>query len=284
MVYQNQYALAIIQDGKIVPESNGGVTLPYGSEYKIRLKNESRQKSIADIYIDGAIAVKGIIVDEDGTVDVERYIRPGVDLFSSGARFKLARLGNPGVADAGDDQNGLIDVRFYKEKQKLPQPVVTHITTWPQQIVNTWHPPYNVTCQQGQTPMDPGVFQSTCDFLATHGGNKIGKTHDGSAACDGVMYEKERSKVLSTSPIRSGIHTKSARTADGPAATVKGSQSSQRVENVYMEVATDKFDTLSLKLFGVTKITRIDVCPCGHKRRNTEWFCPKCGTKLVEGE
>lgn len=296
MMYQKEYAIAVIQNGKIVPEQNGGVTLPYGSEYQIRLKNKSRQRSIADIYIDGNIACKGLIVDEDGTVDLERYIRPNIDSMTGGPKFKLARLNHPGVADAGDSQNGLLEVRFYKEAVKpKPQHIITTNVPpcQPWAVYNHGMPYYTggwyfssktVTRRGKPVPCscdnsDPGVFSSTCDYLATKGSRKIGEVHE--VHSDYMMCD--RGPTLHTKGILRNAETKiSAQAADGPAATVQGGFSRQSVQNVNIEVDTTKFESLSLKLFGVTRITRMEKCPsCNHKRKNNEKFCPSCGTALV---
>jgi hypothetical protein len=267
MAYKNQHVLAVIQHGKIVPEKDGGVTLPYGSEYQIRLKNKSRQKSIADVYLDGAIAVKGIIIDEDGTVDLERYIRPGLDSLTGGPRFKLARLDHPGVADAGDSQNGLLEVRFYKELEtpRIEKEYISYPCYPP--AYSTWPIPYT------RWPSHPWISSTTTNMSY----DSLGSSNE---ACQ-YDLSMEKDRTLHTKGIKPQSIIRS-KTMDGPAATVQGSHSGQRVQNVSIQVDTTKFETLSLKLFGVTRITRLEKCPkCNHKRKNNERFCPSCGEILV---
>ena len=274
MTYKNQYAVAVIQDGKIVPEQDGGVTLPYGSEYKVRLKNKSRQKSVADVYIDGKIACKGIIVGEDVTVDLERYIRPE-DSVNAGPKFKLARLSHPGVSDANDDQNGLLEVRFYKELPKLPKQEI---------IIRKEYYPYNVPFVPVHPyyPWDKNIVW--CSTNSSDGselmGNNLGTVSE--CSCDTGSRQQANNVVHNKGILRS-VDTKLSmrKTADGPAATVEGSLSNQKFVSEYVEVDTTSCETLTLKLFGVTRVKRLDRCECGHRRKNAEQFCPKCGERLV---
>ena len=267
MVYQNQYAVAVVQDGKIVPEQNGGVTLPYGSEYKIRLKNKSRQKSIADVYLDGKIACKGIILGEDGVVDLERYIRPG-DSWASGAKFKLARLSHPGISDENDDQNGLLEVRFYKE---LVKPKAETI------IIDR---PYPVYPQPWQSPPWPNTIW--CETTNTAGERYFSPQ----PICSDVhVYSNS---VLRSNDLKGGPwntlcskQQEMMKKGDGPAATVQGGLSKQSFTSVSVEIDEKAWTGLYIRLRGVTKVTRLAKCECGHSRRSAEKFCPKCGEQLV---
>lgn len=271
MVYKEEHAIAIIQDGKIVPEKDGVVVLPYGSEYKIRLKNKSRIRSIADIYIDGSIACKGIIVDEDRTVDLERYIKPGDNMFA-GNKFQLARLSHPGVADANDDQNGMVEVRFYKERAK-PKKVE----------VEEHHHHHHHDHGHPWTPWQPYPWKVDVTWSTSHSDSKqyLCQTSMSDSAPSDYMC-CDRSPVHTKGILRSTESKISARSADGPAATVQGGMSTQRFTSESIDIDETKFTALSIQLRGVTKVTRHDKCPgCSRKRKGAERFCPKCGTALI---
>src|SRR5690349_21067594 len=122
-MYRDSYVAALVVDGKIQKESDdGSVLIPFGSEYVLRLKNKLRKRAVADVWIDGKIAVKGVVIDANGTVDLERFVVDGN--LNEGKRFKLARLTDPKVDQPNDSENGNIEVNFYPEKD---EPVVEKI-------------------------------------------------------------------------------------------------------------------------------------------------------------
>ena len=77
-MYRDSYIVALMVGGKIQKESDDGtVLIPFGSEYVIRLKNKLRKRAVADVWLDGRIAAKGIVIDANGTVDLERFVTDG---------------------------------------------------------------------------------------------------------------------------------------------------------------------------------------------------------------
>src|SRR5579863_9129209 len=125
-MYRDSYIVALMVGGKIQKESDDGtVLIPFGSEYVIRLKNKLRKRAVADVWIDGRIASKGIVIDANGTVDLERFVIDGNLL--EGKRFKLARLTDPKVEQPNDSENGTIEVNFYPEKdESVVEKIVSH--------------------------------------------------------------------------------------------------------------------------------------------------------------
>ncbi len=90
-MYRDSYIVALMVGGKIQKESDdGSVLIPFGSEYVIRLKNKLRKRAVADVWLDGRVAAKGIVIEANGTVDLERFVADGN--LTEGKRFKLARL------------------------------------------------------------------------------------------------------------------------------------------------------------------------------------------------
>src|ERR1019366_2755902 len=124
-MYRDSYVLALMVDGKIQKESDdGSVLIPFGSEYVIRLKNKLRKRAVADVWIDGKIACKGIVLNANETVDLERFVTDGN--LTEGKRFKLARLTDPKVDQPNDSENGNIEVNFYPEKDAPVIETVIH--------------------------------------------------------------------------------------------------------------------------------------------------------------
>ena len=123
-MFRDSYVACILVDGKVQKETvDGVVTLPFGTEYSIRLGNKLRKRALADVHIDGRVAVKGIIIPENGKLDLERFVDTNLE---SGNRFKLVPISNAKVEQPDSNENGLVVVNFYAEKDKPEVKVVEH--------------------------------------------------------------------------------------------------------------------------------------------------------------
>lgn len=128
MAYDSQHVLAILHDGSPVREINGKVTLPFHSEYKIRLKNKHPYlRTKARVWIDGRKVsnLGDFILSPGETMDLERFLDESMH---SGRRFKFVPLSDRRVNDPTDHDNGVIKVAFYREVDfvntfKITQPI-----------------------------------------------------------------------------------------------------------------------------------------------------------------
>jgi hypothetical protein len=140
MMHSNDFVICIIVDGVAQQESKGGVvSLPFGSEYKIRLRNKHNRRAVAKVFVDeenvskgGVIVQANDYVDLDGPVDSKR-------------NFKFVSSESPQAVDAGknnqpDDRNGIIRVdwqleREYKQPERVyidrPVPYPVYPPTYP---------------------------------------------------------------------------------------------------------------------------------------------------------
>lgn len=115
MAYQNGFVVSIIHNGHPVRESRGEdglrtCTIPFDSEYKIRLKNISLSTAQVRVYIDGTpvLSQDSLILRCNQTIDLERFV---TDL-DKGRRFKFVPLSHEDVQDPSSRENGLIQVMF----------------------------------------------------------------------------------------------------------------------------------------------------------------------------
>lgn len=120
-MYKDKFVLTIIHNGSPVRESgsrsNRKAAIPFGSEYKIRLKNKNNRSCTASITIDGTPVSNfgDIIINAGGTVDLERFITESLDY---GKKFKFVELNHPNVDDPTKSDNGIIRAEFRLAKQK----------------------------------------------------------------------------------------------------------------------------------------------------------------------
>jgi hypothetical protein len=88
MMYHEKFAAAIKINGQVLRESGDIVTLPFGSEYSIYMKNLNTVKAMVRVYIDSHDVTEGwVIIEPNSTIDLERSIR-GHNL-NEGNRFKF---------------------------------------------------------------------------------------------------------------------------------------------------------------------------------------------------
>lgn len=278
-MFRENYVAVVMQNGKVQPENSDGVcVLPFESEYQVRLKNKSRKRAIADIHIDGRLAVRGVIIEPLGTIDLERF----VDGFSleCGPRFKLVKVSDSRVSQPGDSENGVINVNFYPEKDK-PKVVEEHkivhehchhcsvhcyhgacrdCCPWCRLYKAFWSGP-NIQYTSGNPlPVYGGVFRSMS--CSTGPGDAV------FASNSGDNLSQMGAKIKSATTIGSSIAE--------PAATVEGSHSTQQFTHAHVDVDYDHPVSMQIKLKGVLT----QQCVCGFKRKN-EKFCPECGDKLI---
>lgn len=116
-MYSNKMALATKVDGKVLRENAEHVSLPFGSEYSILVKNLSTVRALIKITIDDMSISDDneIIVDPNSSVDLERFIRNGNML--SGNKFKfIERTEKISNHRSNKIDDGLVRVEYRFEK------------------------------------------------------------------------------------------------------------------------------------------------------------------------
>lgn len=119
-----QFVVSIIHNDKPLREfsENGKrvCRIPFGSEYKIRIKNKSDRRALAALSIDGTDVLTGgkrVVLPAYGSVDIERF----VDDLTEGKRFKFISVEEGertgAIQDPTSLDNGFIRVLIYPEKE-----------------------------------------------------------------------------------------------------------------------------------------------------------------------
>ena len=111
------FVVSIISKGEPVKEIDGVAVIPFGSEYKLSLKNNNGRRAVAKITIDGTniSSFGNLVVPANGKVKLERFITQSL---SEGKKFKFVSLDHPKVDDPDRKENGLIRVEFRIEKKE----------------------------------------------------------------------------------------------------------------------------------------------------------------------
>jgi hypothetical protein len=278
-MYRDSYVVAMLVNGRILKETQDGTVLvPFGAEYVIRLKNKLRKRAVADVWIDGRVSCKGIVIDANGTVDLERFVDGNL---TEGRRFKLVKASDSRVAQPDDSENGIVEVNFYPEKD---QPVVNQIVNT---VVHHEHHGYghchkcchDLWCSICHPRPMFGNFLSSSERIGSSFKADDQVTAKSITRTDGPIAMNMCAVSTSSMPTADTAKTTcdSAQLGEA-AATVEGSQSFQRFSSVWIDYDRDHPVTIRMKLRGVDQL--LDVCHCGFKR-NQEKYCPSCGTQLA---
>lgn len=139
MAYQNKFVVSVIHDGKIVKEANANpsvATLPFGSEYGLRLRNRNDKRCSAKVFLDNE-HVGTWVIDKDSFIDV---YRPA----NKDAAFKFVSLDSTdaqefGKSDNNDGKKGLVRVEFRLERNHYQ--ALYHWNT-PVTTIGYWNPNY----------------------------------------------------------------------------------------------------------------------------------------------
>ncbi len=264
MAYDSQFIICVLHNGHPVREINGTVSVPFSSEYKIRLKNKhSYLRAKARVWVDGRKAsnLGDFILNAGETLDLERFLDNKLD---SGNKFKFVPLSDRRVNDPTDSNNGVIKVEFYREYDYTKNITITDPKPW--KPVKPW----------------PGNGN---DFYWNHSGaTPVTYTSGGrSSSCSPPNIET--SCDVSVNYISNSFVDPNA------GATVEGGYSGQQF-TYGADFQTDIFPvTLTLKVKGLSHKKTSTIEPpkkikkkvrfcsnCARRRsRMADKFCPRCG-------
>jgi hypothetical protein len=255
-MYKDKFVLSIIHDGYPVKEtghfSSREVAIPFGSEYKIRLKNKNDRSCTARVFIDGRrVSNKGdFVIYAGGSVDLERFVDRSL---TEGKKFKFVSLDHPDVDDPTSGENGLIKVEFRLAKQPNGIKIVPFY----------W--------EHGDTNADGARWDN--------GGIKWFNMDDSRSL---------KSKGLSDN-ISYTCNYVNCSTSVEQGATVEGGQSNQSFGTVDLDVEDFPSVILTLKIVGLPKTRAVEVSDgkphkfcshCGNRLKRDARYCSECGRRV----
>lgn len=251
MVYKNNFAVAVKQDGKVLREIDGAVALPFGSEYSVLLKNLNTVRAQVKVTIDGEDVSGWLVINQNSSLDLERFIRNGN--LASGNRFKFIERTDQIEEYRGVKiEDGLVRVEYKFEKV---QPLYNNWNGWIGQNIGT------LLTETGLRKLQSGTSYTV---NTTSTANVV-------RSCNMVQ------STLTSSNNDNGI-------------TVAGSESNQKFYNVLgFDTEPSQVIVLSLKgKLGYSKVQkpitvyyRPTCTTCGNVNKTKNKFCYNCGTALV---
>jgi len=275
MVYNQKFIAVVKVNGKVLREQDDLVTLPFGSDYSILLKNlESRRASVS-ISIDSKDVLDGhaLIVNPNSEIELKGFMENN----EVRNAFRFIQKTQEISDHRGDNvDDGFIRVEFAYEKAK---PEILRKTIIHDNVYHHWNDDNTIYGSSG-TPRPRGFSKG------------LGVTGQMAGTGD-ALREAPRSCLYSSQSVASSdnsVVTDSLN--DGPALdegiTVKGAETHQGFRTVSFG-ETDEAQTIIIRLKGtmstgvkveapITVKTKITCPSCGTKSKSNVKFCQNCGT------
>src|SRR5271157_5369227 len=280
MVYSPNKVVACLKvDGKILREDKNVVTLPFGSEYNIFIKNLNATRIKVKVTVDGTDATEGtwLVVDPNSDLDLERFIRAGN--MDKGNRFKfIERTAEVETHRGIKADDGLIRIEYQVEK---PKPVIIDVEEHHHHHDHWERPWYDRPFRYSGTLGSSGRSDFKKSSQSTIGARSLRPS--AASATKGPMRSFD---AIDTSAVESDSMTLDC---NEQGITVPGSESNQQFR------WTEGFETgpsevIVIQLRGslagkpvvkaVAVDTKLTCVTCGKTQKSTEKFCGQCGTAL----
>ncbi len=267
MVYNKEIVAVVKVNGHILREIDGYVTLPFGSEYSIKIKNLEGQRAVVDVSIDGKDVLDGnrVVIDSNASFELK-----GEKINSKVKnRFKFIKKTQEIVEHRGDN----IDDGLIRIEAKFEKPPIEY-TTWmtnPQFLTAPrWSDWY---IGEGQTAYFNGSNQN------------FNFTSDTSVNCFNVSCDT----ITCNSNTSYGKDIRNIQPEEG--ITVKGSETNQNFRYTSIGELETGSSVIIIQLKGTDSknkevlkpiMTRVKLCceTCGRSSRSSAKYCPNCGTYL----
>jgi hypothetical protein len=274
MVYSPNKVVACVKvDGKILREDKNVVTLPFGSEYSIFVKNLNATRIKVKVSVDGTDATEGtwLVVDPNDDLDLERFIKSGN--MDKGNRFKfIERTAEIEEHRGIKADDGLIRIEYQVEK---PKPIVIDVEE------------HHHHHDHWDRPWYERPWRYSGEFTKSSGPLR-GRSLRPSAA-SGQRANKSTIMPTSASLERSFSPEAESLSFNEQGITVPGSESNQKFRSV-QDFMSGPSEVIVIQLRGtlagkvatkaVTVQTKLKCVTCGKMQKSTEKFCGQCGTAL----
>jgi len=281
----NQLAVAIKHNGKILRETKDLVHLPYGSEFSVLVKNLNSKRAKFTLHIDGTDVLDGeeIIVNGNSEVDIKRFIRNGN--MNEGNAFKFIER-TQAIEDGPRGvkvDDGIVRVEFWFEQDQA-EIKINDIYWDKHHYRDYYHQPYRW----------PDIVGTT------RYGNDYSKGISGASGSAGTFGDAQYMNTSCASALSRGIvnqvsvgnlqATASSVPVSDVGITVPGSKVDQKFTPVYGFKSELNSHVIIIRMAGmvgtvevvapITVKTKQKCSTCARINKATSAFCSGCGTSL----
>lgn len=277
MMFMQNFVCAVKVNGKILRDQSNLVTLPFGSEYTILLKNLNSRRAMVKVSVDGQDATDGtrLILAPNSTLELERFIRNGN--LNSGNRFKFIERTAAVEAHRGaKEDDGLIRAEFWAEKP-AQETIETIVRRRYIDDYEPYFPPFPRPWRGRRPWWHDITFKSTGNVQSYSTSETMARM-----SVDAESHEVERGGFQSINNTMGALNDAGI--------TVPGSESSQRFYSTSGFPLESNSQVIVLNLRGEVAgkpvaapitVDRKPVCiTCGKTNKAQDRFCGQCGTAL----
>jgi hypothetical protein len=280
-MYKERFIAVIKYNGKVLRERDDVVTLPFGSEYSIMLKNLESRKAVVNVSVDGddVLDGKSIIVAPNSEMELKGFMK-GTAVRN---RFKFIQK-TKDISDYRGDKldDGIVRVEFKYEKKVTTEIKREEKYTYPKiwwdyrcPVCGNWP----CTCIKWYSYNDFNFGSSSFYCLNDSGGSGGLSCNSGDNTVNCFSSSFTADNAVGAPMDDEGI-------------TVKGSETKQDFTYGYTRELEEDSSVIVLRLRGTTKKgtavnkpvtvrTKLTCPTCGRKSRSSAKFCKNCGTCLV---
>lgn len=301
-MYKKDFVVVIKCNGQILREIENVVTLPFGSEYSILLKNLNSRKAQVSISIDGKDVLDDKKLVIDGNKEKETELKGYMNGFSAKNKFKFIKKTKEIMEHRGDRiDDGIIRVEYQFEKKIVTQRVRTEYTSL------HYNDPviiYNSTPKPDFFDQDINICSNSVRGINGDGSGSVFYSNnsniEASMSSDfdtlrsrKICKSKKMSNPIHNSKFKNFVDNDSTpQPLEDEGITVKGSRINQQFREVFMGELEEQSSVITLKLRGyngkqemvykpITVKTRLVCETCGKGSKSNAKFCSNCGTSLI---
>jgi hypothetical protein len=232
------------------------IFLNNGDEFQIRLFNPLREKIGVQICFNGKSSSHYLVLNPGEDTIIDRFIDDQKKMVFETYKYD----NNNTAAKNAVANNGLVEIKFYKEYFYIPTEWYTYTTNIP------YGTPYNGSITTSGTFNLTNSNANTC----------LNNAYSNNIINDSSVYQNLEFTNEKTKSIKETGRVE------------KGEQSEQLFENVQTQFEITPFHNISYYLRPFSEkntYVKTDVrkycTKCGYRLRNSSWsYCPKCGNKL----
>ena len=263
MVYADSCVLNVLVDGKIVKEENGVAKVPFNRDYQIRMRNKSNKRVCCDLYIDGELvnSTGQLVIWANDYIDLQGFIKKD----SNNRTFRFVKLSDGRVRQPNEEQNGVIECKFYFEKEVPVTKVI-------EEHVHHHYHDYDVWYNR------PIWIYGSNPYPRPYWGYWNEPTYGGGMSSS--LDNKVDCKASVGSPMRSYNCSLEAPVLGDAGATVEGQKHDQQFHSVPSFDLVSEAIVLKIKLAGYELADL--VCGNCNSKIEKEWkHCPQCGKDII---